>query len=615
LVGIICFPLSTTLLGKSGIFIVEASGTPINNWWPVDGANITGVQPFKASIDGQDISTYVMYWQVDNGQENLMADSNDGSPHKEASVDVTNWSWHGSGPYAIKFTAKDLSGNEIGSKTMNISLDQSNTTIQVKAAVDSSAPIIIATSTADLVMTQNSASTTSPNTGATSSPVVAAVTATTTPAQPALPVSPSTILVWWPTSGTVVQGVQPLKAVVQDTDISQYEMYWKVGNNMPVQMQNNYKDSPHKEVSIDFTNWTWNGSGPYLIDLIAKKGDTVIAQTQISLNTNNAPKKNSTNVAPATSTFVTAPVNLLTATPVSVVPPVVQAISLAGSTFYVDPNSNAARQASEWQSTRPQDAAQMQKIAGASAVKWFGDWNGGNIYNDVKSYVDAATKVGKTPVMVLYDVPGRDCGSYSAGGVSNSSAYATWIGSVQNAIRNRKAVVVLEPDSLAQMDCLSSGDQQARMDMLKSAVKTLKNNSGTSVYMDAGHPGWQSVSTMADRLNRAGVAAADGFALNVSNFTGLSENLQFGDQLSNALGGKHFVVDTSRNGLGSNGEWCNPAGRGLGKLPTTNTGDSHADAFLWLKAPGESDGNCNGGPNAGVWWPEYALGLAQRSAF
>lgn len=36
-------------------------------------------------------------------------------------------------------------------------------------------------------------------------------------------------------------------------------------------------------------------------------------------------------------------------------------------------------------------------------------------------------------------------------------------------------------------------------------------------------------------------------------------------------------------------------------------------AYLWIKRPGESDGTCKGGPKAGTWWPEYALGLA-RSA-
>lgn len=73
------------------------------------------------------------------------------------------------------------------------------------------------------------------------------------------------------------------------------------------------------------------------------------------------------------------------------------------------------------------------------------------------------------------------------------------------------------------------------------------------------------------------------------------------------------VIDTGRNGLGPSGEWCNPLGRALGPRPTTATGTSLADAFLWIKQPGLSDGPCNSGPAAGAWWADYALGLAQRS--
>jgi endoglucanase len=89
----------------------------------------------------------------------------------------------------------------------------------------------------------------------------------------------------------------------------------------------------------------------------------------------------------------------------------------------------------------------------------------------------------------------------------------------------------------------------------------------------------------------------------------------YGDAISSAIGGKHFVIDTSRNGLGSNGEWCNPPGRALGDRPTASTGDAAADAYFWIKRPGESDGTCNGGPSAGTWWPDYALGLAQRATY
>jgi endoglucanase len=147
---------------------------------------------------------------------------------------------------------------------------------------------------------------------------------------------------------------------------------------------------------------------------------------------------------------------------------------------------------------------------------------------------------------------------------------------------------------------------------LNYAITTLKRNGATKVYLDAGHSGWINVDTMANRLKRAGLESADGFALNVSNFQTTANETAYGEQISGLVGGKHFVIDTARNGNGSNGEWCNPMGRAIGTHPTTNTGRPLIDALLWLKTPGESDGLCNGGPAAGNWWPEYAQALVQN---
>lgn len=97
----------------------------------------------------------------------------------------------------------------------------------------------------------------------------------------------------------------------------------------------------------------------------------------------------------------------------------------------------------------------------------------------------------------------------------------------------------------------------------------------------------------------------------------------------------HFVLDTSRNGQGpwtptatypDPQAWCNPPGRGLGLRPTTDTGVPLADAYLWIKTPGQSDGQCNRGvagsttdpewggivdPAAGAWFRAQALQLAR----
>jgi len=171
---------------------------------------------------------------------------------------------------------------------------------------------------------------------------------------------------------------------------------------------------------------------------------------------------------------------------------------------------------------------------------------------------------------------------------------------------------VVEPDALPLLDCLSAGDQSERLSLISGAVAALSAHPGTSVYLDAGAPGWQPVSVMASRLTQANVAHARGFSLNVSNFQTNALVNSYGDSLSPHVGGKHFLADTSRNGLGAGATWCNPTGRALGQRMTTSTGDPLADAYTWVKHPGESDGTCNGGPTAGTFWTDYAIGLAQR---
>jgi endoglucanase len=286
----------------------------------------------------------------------------------------------------------------------------------------------------------------------------------------------------------------------------------------------------------------------------------------------------------------------------------------ARARLFVDPNSNARRQASAWRSTRPADAAQMDKIAAQPQADWFGEWSG-DVRSAVSRRVATIRAAGALPVLVAYYIPLRDCGGYSGGGASSPDAYRSWIRSFADGLGRGRAAVVLEPDALAAIDCLSASDGRTRLALLRDAVTVLAAHRGTSVYLDAGHSHWHGPGTIASRLRRAGIKKARGFTLNVSNSHPTAEQRRYGDAISKRTGGKRFLIDTSRNGLGSNGEWCNPEGRALGKRPTAKTGDPRADAYLWIKPAGESDGTCNGGPDAGLWWPEYALGLAQRAAY
>lgn len=224
-----------------------------------------------------------------------------------------------------------------------------------------------------------------------------------------------------------------------------------------------------------------------------------------------------------------------------------------------------------------------------------------------------------------------------------------------------------------------------RFAMLRYAVDRLAALPRTSVYLDGVHSGWLSVGDIADRLVKAGVRNADGFFLNVSNYQSTERQLKFGNWISQCVwyGTEgptdarghfercasqyypadpadfstwpltdawyaanvgtvapellaHYVVDTSRNGQGpwtppadaswpDPQVWCNPPGRGLGLRPTTRTGEPLADAFLWVKTPGQSDGQCDRGtgtgtdparggstdPAAGAWFPEQAIELVR----
>ncbi|HMC54842.1 MAG TPA: glycoside hydrolase family 6 protein [Gemmatimonadaceae bacterium] len=298
---------------------------------------------------------------------------------------------------------------------------------------------------------------------------------------------------------------------------------------------------------------------------------------------------------------------------VAVAPSVVNELNnLAGMRLFVSGDSPAKRQADTWRRSRPADAELMDRIAKQPMAKWFGGWSG-DIRRAVAGAMDQAAHQGSTPVLVAYNIPNRDCGSYSAGGSSNGNAYREWIRGFAAGLSGRRAIVVLEPDAIPGAACLPAAGQQERYSLLADAVRTLKS-AGAVVYLDAGNSKWLAPSAVAQRLQSAGIEQADGFSLNVSNYQTTSSNVTYGNSLSKLVGGKHYVIDTSRNGVGGSGsQWCNVSGQSLGAAPTTKTGYALVDAFLWIKTPGESDGTCNGGPKAGQWWPEYALGLAKNA--
>ncbi|HET9955375.1 MAG TPA: glycoside hydrolase family 6 protein [Polyangiaceae bacterium] len=297
-------------------------------------------------------------------------------------------------------------------------------------------------------------------------------------------------------------------------------------------------------------------------------------------------------------------------------PPKAEGNPLVGLKMYVDPESLAQLRVNALKTTDQGKAAIIEKIAKQPQALWLGEWNT-NIFRTAQYNVEKAKDQGAVPIFVAYNIPNRDCGQHSSGGTKTKDDYRRWIRKLAAGIGDGAAVVIMEPDALPMIDkenCLSQEQKEERLFLLRDAVKVLRQNPKTIVYIDAGHPRWNPAEYMATQLKKAGIEFANGFSLNTSNYVGTEDNLEYGKKLSGLLGGVHFVIDTSRNGNGppsDPNEWCNPPGRKIGKPPTLETGEPLADGFMWLKRPGESDGECHGGPRAGVFWDEKALELAQ----
>ncbi|MEV1290231.1 glycoside hydrolase family 6 protein [Micromonospora sp. NPDC049679] len=309
--------------------------------------------------------------------------------------------------------------------------------------------------------------------------------------------------------------------------------------------------------------------------------------------------------AAATTTLAVA-----TAVGVGLVQP--RAAEAAESAFYVDADTSAAR----WVAANPTDpraAVIRDRIANVPQGRWFTQTNTAAVRGQVDAFVGAAAATGKIPILVVYNIPNRDCSGASTGGAPDHASYRQWIDQVAAGLGGRPATVVLEPDVLALMGtCMNAGQQaEVKASMAYAGRKLKAGSAQAKVYFDAGHSAWHSPAEMASRLVGADIAnSADGISSNVSNYRSTAEVTSYVKAVIAATGVNRLtaVIDTSRNGNGPLGsEWCDPAGRAIGTPSTTVTGDAKVDAYLWVKLPGEADG-CLAG--AGQFVPQRAYDLA-----
>jgi cellulose 1,4-beta-cellobiosidase len=277
-------------------------------------------------------------------------------------------------------------------------------------------------------------------------------------------------------------------------------------------------------------------------------------------------------------------------------------------------------------------------------------------------------------LVVVYDMPDRDCAAKSSAGelkVSENGAarYRTeFIDVIAKHFKDYSdlpIVAILEPDSLGNlvtnMNLPKCSD--ARSSYVDSTVYAIQKLQlpNVSIYLDAAHAGWLGWDHHRESLIKVykkvlkqagGYDMIRGFATNVSNYTHLSNRdgmaMESSDPCYNemiyvkklAVGlsdsgvkNKGFIIDTARNGKGGIrkvwGHWCNIKGAGLGERPRAAP-EPFLDAYFWVKPPGESDGisdptqprfdaecasseSAQGAPQAGVWFQSYFLDLVRNA--
>lgn len=414
-----------------------------------------------------------------------------------------------------------------------------------------------------------------------------------------------------------------------------------------------------------------------------------------------------------------------TAAPAQAGAPSVRGLTPGSRIFVPPPSSGAPQQVLQLiKSHDLKDAALIAKMEAFPRAVWFTNGTPAQVQQQVQQTMGEAAIERAVPVLVAYDIPGRDCAQFSAGGALNLADYEAWISSFAAGIGKGRAVVILEPDALGLLPSNCGGPSANypftdadRYAEIQFAVSALEAQPGVSVYLDGTHSAWLAVGDMTHRLLTAGVQDAQGFFVNLSNYQPTPNLVDYGTWISdciaivtdpsnplfnnpsacasqyfpanpsdfstwglttawyaanmgNAVATTHFVIDTSRNGDGPNnmqafaqapfnqpasvistlasGNWCNPPNSGLGLRSTASTGVPLLDAYLWVKTPGQSDGQCDSAagvrawdytaytlpswptdaasqavfdplwgmddPAAGAWFPQQAMQLAQDAS-
>lgn len=284
---------------------------------------------------------------------------------------------------------------------------------------------------------------------------------------------------------------------------------------------------------------------------------------------------------------------------------------------------------------------------------------------DIKQKNAAGAKLMGT--FVVYNLPDRDCSALASNGELKldedgankyKTEYIDVIASILAKYPDIKVNLAIEPDSLGNLVTNMGVAKCQRAapyyrDLTAYALRKLNLNN-VDMYMDGGHAGWlgwdanigPAAQLFAEVYKAAGSPrGVRGIVTNVSNYNAYrigtcpaitSPNANCDEErfikafapLLQAQGfPARFIVDVGRSGRQPTGQqawgdWCNVQGTGFGPRPTTDTGSSLVDAFVWVKPGGESDGTSDTSaarydatcgrssafkpaPEAGTWFNAY----------
>ncbi|KAL3662297.1 hypothetical protein V7S43_012624 [Phytophthora oleae] len=251
--------------------------------------------------------------------------------------------------------------------------------------------------------------------------------------------------------------------------------------------------------------------------------------------------------------------------------------------------------------THPQLATALETMEQYSIAAWYTDRLSDSDRSTMLSSLTSECSEDTRMTVAVYGIPDKDCnaGLSSSGTVQSSSDYQSFLSELTTAVGDRKVLYIVEPDAVGLLANGGCGESAGYLNNLKIAVAALSANSNAEVYVDVGY--WlladstnaAAVATIINELSASGTLK--GVTINTSNYRSNDECTTYCNNFQTAMGSTSMtcIIDTSRNYNGSpSSDWCNVKTAGIGKPPTSETGISNIDYFMWIKPPGESDGIC-----------------------